>query len=112
MKKFLKVAEVYYKIQAYIDIGWGEISWWDSSLITLMAYLYILERIGIEIVGPTVAYILIWAFVIFYIFGRILKNYGLYDKAQFVEAYLDPVMSKLLQAADIIIENDKKEKEG
>lgn len=110
--KFLKVIGEYYRTQAFIDIGWGEVSWWDSSLINLMAYLYILEKIGIVIVGPSVAYILIWAFVFFYFLGRVLKRYGLYDKAQFVEAELDPVMSKLLQAADIIIENDKKEKEG
>jgi len=110
--KFLKLAEAYYRTQAFIDIGWGEVSWWDSSLINLMAYLYILEKIGIQIVGASVAYILIWAFVIFYFIGRALKKYGLYDKAQFVEAELDPVFSKLLKAADIVIEKDKKEKEG
>ena len=102
-----KLITWYYEAQTYIDIGWGEVSWWDSSLIQLMAYLYVLEKIGIIIEGEIVVVILISLFVGFYFFGIFLKTIGVYDKSVYIEAEIDPFSKELLEAARIIIEYHK-----
>jgi len=104
---FDKIITWYYKAQVYIDIGWGEISWWDSSLIQLMAYLYLLEKIGIVIEGQIVVFILIGLFIGFYFFGLFLKHIGVYDKSVYIETEIDPVSKELLEAARIIIKHNK-----
>ena len=98
-----KVIAWYYKAQTYIDIGWGEVSWWDSSLIQLMAYLYVLEKIGVIIEGQVVVYILIGLFVGFYFFGLFLKTVGVYDRSVYIGAEIDPLSKELLESARIII---------
>jgi len=112
-KKILKVAERYYKIQTYIDLGWGEFSWFNDSLIELMALIFILERIGVVVEGSIVYFILFGAFIFFYVAGRILKVLGIYDKSQYVDAEIDPVAKEVLEAARIIIKDhsEKLEKE-
>lgn len=102
--KFLKLIEKFYRTQAFIDIGWGELDWWDSAIIKLMAYLYVFEKLGIIIVGMTIIYILIIAFIFFYILGKTLKKFGIYDKSMYVVADIDPVEKDKLRAARIIIE--------
>jgi len=97
-----KVITWYYKAQIYIDIGWGEVSWWDSSLIQLMAYLYVLEKIGVIIEGEIVVFILVSLFIVFYFFGLFLKAIGVYDKSVYIEAEIDPFSKELLEAARII----------
>ena len=91
--------EKYYRIQTYIDLGWREFSWFNDSLIELMAILYILERVGIIVEGTIVYFILLSAFVFFFIFGYLLKKIGVYDKSQYVSADIDPVQKEILEAA-------------
>jgi len=119
--KYLNLAERYYKFQTYVDISWGELSWFSDSLVELMAILYILEKIGIVVVGGVIIYALMGAYIFFFFFGLILKRTGIYDKSQFVDAEIDPVskenleasrkinesLSKILEAAEIIIKKDK-----
>ena len=64
----------YYKAQIYIDIGWGEFSWFNDSLIELMAVLYILEYVGITVGSHFIPVVLIAAFIFFYNFGKFLKK--------------------------------------
>ncbi len=91
--------EKYYRIQTYIDLGWGEFSWFNDSLVELMAILYILERIGILVKGTVIYYCLVGAFAVFFIVGFLLKKFGVYDKAQYVDADIDPVQKEILKAA-------------
>ena len=92
----------YYTTQTYIDIGWGELSWFSDSLVEMMAILYILEKIGILIEGSIVAYALLSLFVIFYLFGKFLKWSGVYDASVYVDAEIDPAQKEILEAARII----------
>ena len=103
----MDLVSTYYSIQEYINIGWGELSWFTDSLVELMAVLYILEYIGVKVSGEFVYIALIAAFIFFYNFGKLLKRTGAYDKSQYVAAEIDPVTKKLLKAAEIIIENHR-----
>lgn len=109
--KFLKIIEKYYRAQTFIDLGWGEFSWFNNSLVDLMAIIYVLEKTGVIIEGTVVYYILFGAFFFFYIFGRLLKRFGIYDRSMYVEADIDPVQKKILKAAEIVIEDSKKKLE-
>jgi len=91
--------EKYYRTQTYIDLGWREFSWFNDSLIELMAILYLLERVDIVIKGTIIYYCLVGAFAVFFVFGFILKKFGVYDKAQYVDADIDPVQREILEAA-------------
>ncbi len=101
----------YYKIQAYIDIGWGEVSWFSNSLIELMAIVFFLEKLGLVIVGSTATFILIGAFLASFLFGLLLKKLGIYDKSIYVITDIDPVEKKLFEAANLIIKHYKKQTE-
>jgi spore germination protein GerM len=103
----MNLIKKYYEIQAHIDIGWGEFSWFNDSLIELMAIIYILEKLGVIVEGSLVYIILISAFIFFYLFGRILKVFKIYDKRQYVEAEIDPVMGEILEAARKINEKHR-----
>ena len=107
---YLQLAEIYYKFQFYVNLGWGEFSWFSDSLVELMAILYLLEYMGITVDGHFVYIILIAAFVLFYNFGKLLKRKGIYDKSVYVEAELDPVTVELLEAARIIIKHHSQPK--
>ena len=95
----MDLIEKYYRTQTYIDLGWGEFSWFNDSLIELMAILYILERVGVLIEGTVIYYCLVCAFTVFFIVGFLLKKFGVYDKAQYVDADIDPVQKEILKAA-------------
>jgi len=102
MQKFI---DKYFRMQSFIDIGWGEFSWFNDSLVEMMAVIYILEKLGVVIEGTTVYWILIGAFVFFWGFGKFLKRSGVYDRALYVDAELDPVTMELLKAARKINSN-------
>ena len=93
----------YYRFQTFVDIGWGELSWFWDALVEMMAILYILEKIGILIEGSIVIYILLGAFVVFYLLGKLLKKMRIYDTSVYVDADINPVQKELLKAARIII---------
>ena len=101
----MNLIERYYRAQTFIDIGWGEFSWFNDSLIELMAVIYILEKLGIIVEGSLIAWVLFGAFVVFFLFGFLLKRLKIYDKSRYVEADIDPVMKEILKAARKI--NDK-----
>jgi len=107
-----RVIDWYYKAQTYVDIGWGEASWWNSSLVELMAVLYILEKIGIVVVRETVVFVLIGAFVGFFLLGVLLKAIGIYDRSVYVDAEIDPAQKEILEAARLITKylNNKNDK--
>ena len=107
--KFLKIIEEYYRTQEYINIGWAEVGWFNSSLIELMAIVYLLElTFGIKVQGELIPIALLSAFILFYNFGRFLKKKKIYDMAEYVSARINPIQDKLLRAAEIIIkEYDK-----
>jgi len=97
----------YYKIQAYIDIGWAEVSWFSNSLIELMAIVFFLEKLGLVIVGSTATFVLIGAFLASFLFGLLLKHIGIYDKSIYVITDIDPVQRELFKAAKLIIKHYK-----
>jgi len=103
----MKIVERYYKTQTYIDIGWREFGWFNSSLIELMAITYILEKLGIVVSGSTLYWVLVAAFIFFFLFGLFLKRTGIYDKSQYVDAEIDPVTKEILEAARIICQKQK-----
>jgi hypothetical protein len=94
----------YYKFQTYVNIGWGELSWFSDSLVEMMAIIYILERVGIIVEGDTVYALLVGAFIGFFFFGLLLKKTGVYDQSQYVETEIDPVSKINLEASKIIIQ--------
>jgi len=97
--KFLDIVGKYYRVQTFIDVGWKEFSWFNNSLIELMAVIYLLEKLGIEIKGNLVFYILAAAFIFFFFFGLLLKKMKIYDKSMYVDADIDPVKKEILEAA-------------
>ncbi len=101
----IKLAEKYYRIQNFIDIGWGEFSWFSDSLVELMAILYLLEYMGITVGGHFVYITLIAAFILFYNFGKFLKRTGIYDTSEYVSADIDPVSKINLEASKLIIKH-------
>jgi len=105
--KFLKAVEKYYRFQTFIDIGWGELDWWYAAIVDLIVLIVLLKEIGIIVEGSIIWVILICAFIFFYILGRILKATKIYDTSEYVEANIDPVYKKILEAAEIIIKNEK-----
>lgn len=107
-----RIIDWYYKAQTYVDIGWGEASWWNSSLVELMAVLYILEKIGIVVVRETVVIVLIGAFAGFFLLGVLLKTIGIYDRSVYVDAEIDPAQKEILEAARLITKylNNKSDK--
>lgn len=109
--KNMKLIEKYFRMQSFIDIGWAEFSWFNDSLVEMMAVIYILEKLGVVIEGTTVYWILIGAFVFFWGFGKFLKRSGVYDRALYVDAELDPVTMELLKAARKINANGFAQKE-
>ena len=93
----------YYRAQNFVDIGWGEFSWFNDSLIELMAIIFILEKaFGITIEGHWVYISLASAFIFFYNFGKFLKKKKIYDISEYVNADIDPVQKEILEAARII----------
>ena len=92
----------YYRFQTFVDIGWGEFSWFSDSLVELMAILYLLEYMGITVNGHFVYVALIAAFILFYNLGKLLKRKGIYDTSEYVGADIDPVTKEILEAARII----------
>ena len=92
----------YYRTQTFIDIGWKEFSWFNDSLIEMMAIVYLLEKSGVIVEGTLIYFILVGAFIFFYIFGKILKATGVYDISEYVGATIDPVQKEILEAARII----------
>ena len=94
-----KIVTGYYRVQTFIDIGWKEVSWFNNSLIELMAVVYLLEKMGITISGNMIAYVLLSAFVFFFLLGKLLKKTKIYDKSMYVDADIDPVKNEILKAA-------------
>jgi len=94
-----KIVTGYYRVQTFIDIGWREVSWFNNSLIELMAVVYLLEKMGIIVAGDMIMYVLLGAFVFFFAFGKLLKKTKIYDKSMYVDADIDPVKNELLKAA-------------
>ena len=80
-------------------MGWAEFSWFNDSLIEMMAILYLLERVDIVIKGTIIYYCLVGAFAVFFVFGFLLKKIGVYDKAIYVDAEINPVQKEILEAA-------------
>lgn len=105
----MKLAEKYYRTQRFIDIGWGEFSWFNNSLIELMAIVFLLERMGVVIKGNLIWIVLMGAFVFFYNFGKYLKKRRIYDTSEYVDAEINPVTKEILEAARIIKKELKKE---
>jgi len=103
----MDLISAYYRAQEYINIGWGEVSWFTNSLIELMAVLYILEYMDITVRGNFIFIALIAAFIFFYNFGKLLKRTGVYDKSSYVSADIDPVTNEILEASRLIIEHYK-----
>jgi len=97
--KFLNIVGKYYRVQTLIDVGWREFSWFNNSLIELMAVVYLLEKLGFIIEGDLIFYILIGAFIFFFLFGLLLKKTKIYDKSMYVDADIDPVKKEILEAA-------------
>ena len=64
-----------------------------------MAVIYLLEKLGVQIEGQTVFYVLIGAFIFFFFFGLLLKKMKIYDKSMYVDADIDPVKKEILEAA-------------
>ena len=64
-----------------------------------MAVIYLLEKLGVNIEGQIVFYVLIGAFVFFFLFGVFLKRTKIYDKSMYVDADIDPVKKEILEAA-------------
>lgn len=104
------LVEKYYRTQNFIDIGWREISWFNSSLIELMAVTYLLERMGIPVSGNWIFVVLLGAFAFFYLFGLYLKKSHIYDRNRYVDADIDPVFKEILEAARIIKEQSESNK--
>jgi hypothetical protein len=106
-----KIVNGYYRFQTYVDIGWGEFSWFNDSLVELMAVLYILEKVNIIIEGNMVYALLAGAFIGAFGFGYLLKRIGVYDQSQYIDAEIDPVSKINLEASKLIIEYFNKQKE-
>lgn len=101
---FLKLVEKYYRVQEFVNIGWAEFSWFNDSLIEMMAIIFLLESsFGIKVQGKLIPIALISAFVLFYNFGKYLKRKHIYDMSEYVRAKIDPVQDKILRAAEIIL---------
>ena len=64
-----------------------------------MAVVYLLEKLGIVVEGEMIFYVLMSAFVFFYLFGLFLKKMKIYDKSMYVDADIDPVKKEILEAA-------------
>ena len=64
-----------------------------------MAVVYLLEKLGIVVEGEMIFYVLMSAFVFFYLFGRLLKKTKIYDRSMYVDADIDPVKKEILEAA-------------
>ena len=64
-----------------------------------MAVIYLLEKLGVQIEGQTVFYVLIGAFIFFFLFGLLLKKMKIYDRSMYVDADIDPVKKEILEAA-------------
>lgn len=110
--KFLKAVEKYYRFQRFVDIGWGEFDWWYAAIVDLIVLVVLLEKVGIIVDNSILWTILMIAFITFYILGRILKATGIYDTSEYVEARIDPVSKKILEAAEIIIKNQREKWNG
>lgn len=105
-----RLVNAYYKAQNYIDIAWGEVTWFNEALIEMMAILYILEKVGLIITGIWVPVLLCSAFFISFIVGWLSKQIGVYDTAVYVDTDIDPVRRKEYEAALLIIEKFGKQK--
>ena len=95
----MSFAEKYYRTQEFIDIGYGEFSWFNDTLIDMMAIIYLLEKMGVIIEGS-----LVWMFILVFlglcwIAGKILKFKKVYDTKKKVEATIDPVMEEIYKMA-------------
>ena len=97
--KWLRIFKKYYTIQALIDLGWGEMSWFTSSLVEAMAVLYLLEKVGIVVTGIWIYLGIPTLFVIFLILGWFLKKSKIYDQSKYVDAEIDPVMKEIFKMA-------------
>lgn len=73
-----------------------------------MAILYVLEYVGITVSGHFVYIALIAAYIFFYNLGKFLKRRGIYDISEYVNADIDPVTKKILEAAELIINDHNK----
>jgi len=100
----------YYRAQYFVDIGWGEFSWFSNALLEMMAVCYFLERIGLEISGMFVIVVLVLVFVVTYLFGRLFKKIGLYDKSVYVGSEINPWQKEILEAARLIKKHSKEKK--
>lgn len=99
----------YYRAQSYVDIAWGEFEWWTDSLPSMMAFVYLSEKIGILISGTGIGVMIATAFIGCYFIGRFFKRIGTYDRSVYVEADIDPYSKELLEAARIIIKDRNEE---
>ena len=100
----MRFSKWYYRVQEFIDIGYAEFSWFNETLIDMMALIYLLEKMGVIIEGSLIWMFLIGFLIISYIAGRILKARRIYDTKKKVEAQLDPVMDEIYRAAKKINE--------
>lgn len=97
------IVKWYYRAQLYVDIAWGEFSWFTDSLIEIMAILYVLEKIGVNIEGVWVIFMIVAAYLLCFLLGKLFKAIGTYDISSIVAADIDPVRAKEYEAAKIII---------
>ena len=107
------VVEYYYRAQNYIDIAWSEFSWFNESLLEMMAVVFFVEKItGHVMEGWLLGALLLSAFALCFILGIGFKKVGIYDKNVFVDYDIDPARKEILEAARIIINHHKLCKES
>ncbi len=99
-----KLVGWYYRTQNYIDIAWGEFSWFTDSLIELMAVVYLLEKMGVILDGTWIVITLGSAYLGCFLMGVVWKKIGMYDRSSYVDTHIDPVDKINYRASQLIVE--------
>ena len=96
-----------YKIKFYFNIAVSQVSFITAKLPELMAAIFLLEKVGVTI--NTTNYIIygVTLFILVTLMGLVWHKSGMYETEIYVNAKKDPFQAELLEAARIIIKNNK-----
>jgi hypothetical protein len=103
----LRIFRFLYNVKFHFDIFDSQFSWIFGKFPLAMSMLYLLEKLGIIVVGMRIIIYASIGFIIFVIGGFILKKIGIYEIEQKVNANNNPVQKEIYEAACVINRRNK-----
>lgn len=95
----MKFFRFLYDVKFHFDIFDSQFSWIFGKFPLMMSMIYLLDKLGIIIVGWRIVIYAIIGFLIFVIGGFIIDKLGIYEIEQKVNANNNPVQKEVYNAA-------------